>query len=332
MSSSHDEFVSKKMCAIPKFNECECFMKCNYTIPQMKEIAKFYKLKLSGNKCEIKSRIYNFLYLSKSAVLVQKLIRGVLIRKYNKLHGPAYINRGLCTNSYDFLSMDELTDIPKEQFFSFKDDDGFVYGFDIISLYNLIYKNNGSFKNPYTNKPITVETLNDFRTLLRLGNILKINVVTKIEDVTTQLTNEKKTELRVVSLFQKIDALGNYSKVSWFMSLSVRRLNKFIYNLQKIWHRSNIPKKTKKAICPPNGDPFSTLPNVDLLVNNADINYVRNVILDCLEKMVTNGINNENKSLGALYILSTMTLVKSEVAHALPWLYESIQLLVCREE
>ena len=53
------------------------------------------------------------------------------------MHGPAYINRSLCTNQTDFFTMNDLKNIPINQFFSFKDQDGFIYGFNIISLYKI---------------------------------------------------------------------------------------------------------------------------------------------------------------------------------------------------
>lgn len=318
---------NKKVVEMPKFGEYKCLLKYNYTVQQLKEIAKMYKLKLSGTKIELLTRIYSFLYLSNSVLLVQKVIRGYLVRKYNNAHGPAYISRSLCTNSYDFLSMDELTHIPKEQFFSFKDDDGFVYGFDVVSMYNLIFKNNGSFKNPYTNKPVTAKTLEEFRTLLRLSRVLNIKVITKVADFSNELTNEKATELRALALFQTIDLLGNYSKVQWFMSLSKKMLIKFIDALIDIWnYRSEMSTDTKIEICPPHGKPFASLPQIKTLIESQDMTYLRNKILECLEKMVNCGINEESKKLGALYILSALTLVKTEVAVALPWLYESVAL------
>ena len=47
-------------------------------------------------------------------------------------------------------------------------------------------------------------------------------------------------------------------------------------------------------------------------------------IMNCMERMVYNGINNSSKNLGALYILSALTLVNQEAALSLPWLYESV--------
>ena len=47
----------------------------NYNIQQLKTIAKFYKLKLSGNKKELISRIYMFLFLSSYIIKIQKIFR-----------------------------------------------------------------------------------------------------------------------------------------------------------------------------------------------------------------------------------------------------------------
>ena len=43
-----------------------------------------------------------------------------------------------------------------------------------------------------------------------------------------------------------------------------------------------------------------------------------------MELMVNSGINNDCKLLGCYYILCALTLVNSEAAEAMPWLYESV--------
>ena len=43
-----------------------------------------------------------------------------------------------------------------------------------------------------------------------------------------------------------------------------------------------------------------------------------------MEIMVNNGINNDSKALGCYYILCALTLVNSDAAESLPWLYESV--------
>ena len=91
-------------------------------------------LKIGGNKNQLVKRIFSFLYLSSYLIKIQKLVRGVIQRTFNMLHGPAYMNRKLCTNNADFVTMEPLEDIKHNQFISFKDVDGFIYGFDIVSI------------------------------------------------------------------------------------------------------------------------------------------------------------------------------------------------------
>lgn len=310
---------------VPKFNEAVYLLTYNYNVQQLKLFAKTYKLKVTGNKPQLVSRIYSFLYLSNLIIKIQKFVRGHLQRKYNNYHGPAYKNRSICTNNFDFLSMGQLTEIPFEQFFSFKDDDGFIYGFDLLSLHNLIYKCNGAIKNPFNNKPIHAKVIEDLRSLLRLSNILNIKIITEIEDVNKEISNKKSIELKAVTLFQNIDALGNYSNVQWFLSLNRNLLIKFLRELVDIWsYRAPLTLETKRAICPPQGNPFIRMPNYHVLQTMENLDDLRKNILDIIEKFVVTGIDKDSKYLGASYVLSALTLVNIDAATALPWLYQAV--------
>jgi hypothetical protein len=252
------------------------------------------------------------------------MIRGCLQRKYNNNHGPGFKNISLCINNFDFLSMDELTTIENKQFFSFKDEDGFIYGFDILSLYNLIYKSNGAVKNPFNQQPLSAKVIENFRSLLRLSRVLKIKISTEISDITKDVSDKKSVELRAVTLFQNIDALGNYSNVQWFLTLNRNQLIRFVRELVDIWqYRANLSIEVKKAICYPSGNPFQRMPQYNTLQILENIDELRKIILDIMEKLVNLGIDNDNKCLGAYYVLSAITLVNHDAATSLPWLYEA---------
>ena len=77
--------------------------KYNYKVKQFKEICKFYKLKLSGNKHELKMRIYNFLLESSKIIKLQNLWKKYLLKKCNILKGPALFKRKICINCYTYL-------------------------------------------------------------------------------------------------------------------------------------------------------------------------------------------------------------------------------------
>jgi hypothetical protein len=310
---------------VPNFNEFGFLIKYNYNLHQLKTIAKTYKLKITGNKSQLITRIFSFLFLSVSAIKIQKIMRGCLIRKYISYHGPALKNRLLCTNNFDFLSMEQLTTIPKEQFFSYRDEDGFIYGFDLISLHNLIYKCNGAIKNPFNTKPIHSKVIEEFRSLLRLSRLLKINICLEITDVTKEVSYKKSVELRALTLFQNIDALGNYSNSQWFLMLNRLQLIRFIRELIDIWeYRAPLTKEVKCAICPPTGKPFTRLTNHNILYTLENLDDVRKIILDILEKFVMSGIDKDSKCLGAYYVLGAITLVNNDAATSLPWLYQAV--------
>ena len=70
--------------------------------------------------------------------------------------------------------MDAITDIPYPQFFSYKDSDNMIYGFDIMSLYNLITKKDDSeVLNPYTRNPLHPRVKRNFTSLLFLSKFFK---------------------------------------------------------------------------------------------------------------------------------------------------------------
>jgi hypothetical protein len=303
----------------------------NYNIQQLKTIAKKYKLKISGNKNELVSRIHNFLHLSFYIIKIQKISRGFLHRKLIKMYGPAFKNRKLCTNETDFVTMDNLNELPYYNFFSYKDEDEFIYGFDIVSLYNLLLNNknkmlNEKIQNPYNRKIIPDKILKNISKIIKYNKMFKrpLNLDINNNDNEEVLSNQKIVELRSLTLFQNIDALGNYSNPQWFLSLDRQSIVKYVRELADIWNfRAQLTNEIKRSICPPNGDPFRNL-SITYLFTETDMYNVRKVVLEVLEKLVNTGINRDMQTLGAYYILGALTLVNETAAEALPWLYQSL--------
>jgi hypothetical protein len=95
--------------------------------------------------------------------------------------------------------------------------------------------------------------------------------------------------------------------------------------LMDIWtYRAQLTVETKRQICPPYGDPFSNMATFIQLQNCQDINILRICILPILEKLVNSGVDRDNKSLGTYYVLAALTLVNSDAASSMPWLYQSV--------
>lgn len=297
--------------------------KTNFSLIQLKTVAKTHHLKVSGNKSELSNRIYSFFCVIK----IQSIVRRYFMAKYKRLHGPAMNNRVLCTNSDDFITMDPIKDIPFDQFISYRDDDGFIYGFDIISLYTLIVKVKGIdiVRNPYNRNNLPTTVIQNIKSLKRLSKILHIKVNLQYVNDIQSISVEKAIELRTLALFQTINSLGNYAEHNWFLSLSKKSLIFYLIELNDIWnYRSQITNEIKCEIYPPNGNPFRNI-DLETLHNEPDINKIRQSILNILENFVNCGINKDSKTLGAYYVLGSLTIVNESAANAMPWLFQSFE-------
>ena len=313
---------------IPTVLNIELLYEYNYNLQQLKLFAKHYKLKQTGNKNELFLRIYYFLCFSRHAILIQKVFRGYLWRTYETYHGPAYKDRKLCVNETDFLTMEPVSDIPSNQFYSFKDTDGFIYGFDMVSLFNLNKKifYHRETQNPYNRNPLPKEVIFNMKRMIRLARTVgrPVNIIIEEE---IQPVEHKTFETRCRDLFHTIDTMGHYTCVEWFTGLSLRSLRKFVRELTEIWnYRANIPLHVRRQICPPHGDPFRELRYADLFTMDGEEDAIRDqqkMVLVVLEKLVYSGTNESNKQLGAFYVLGALTLVDQNAALSMPGLYES---------
>ena len=329
--SDADDYFNFK---IPTIHDYEFFIKRSYNLNQLKIISKHYKLKVGGTKPVLLARVSTLLWLSSYATKLQRVFRGALERKYIKLHGPAVRNRSLCTNDSDFVTLDNLSELPFDQFYSYKDKDEFVYGIDFASIYSLtaqlqkqsVLTNKRSvvpaILNPYNRNEIPPEVLSDLEGLFRLSQILKISLTLEHVDEVV-LSSEQMLDLRILKLFQTIDTLGNYSDHSWFVSLSKPKLVRLVREITDIWHyRAQLTPEIKRKICPPYGDPFRNSSAQLFFEDNIDI--VRKLTLDILEKFVNTGVDTDSQCLGAYYILGALTIVSEAAAASLPWLYQSM--------
>ena len=313
--------VSSEDFSILSYHEWERLIEVNYNVSQLKDMARYYKQKVSGNKKELVKRIYNHLKFSSYAIKVQKIWRGFMAKNYNNLHGPGVFKRDKCVNSSDFLSLNDIKDISHNQFFSFEDD-GFIYGFDAKSLHNLIIKNKTP-TNPYNRKVLGSNIINNFNKFLRYGKLLKKNTVVSLKDSTSSLGISKRIELTAHTIFQKIDSHGHITDATWFLSLEKPQLIKLIRELADIWnYRASLTSQVKIAICPPHGNPFSGI-NIHHL-NNQNAQTLKINILNIFDNLISKSPERNNQSLGAFYILGSLTLVSQNAANALPWLYESV--------
>lgn len=321
---SDDDFYILRM------DEYEQVREINYKVSHLKEICGFYKLKKSGNKDELIAKIYNHLKYSLYAIKIQKIMRGHLLRKYISLAGPAFKlkNRNLCVNDTDFATLEPLNEIQYNQFFSFLDEDGTIYGCDVTSFFELLCKRNkydirkkNDILNPYNRRQLEPCLLSKFSLYMKLAKINRIEQVTTIEEEVVDPS--KQLEMKILDLFQYINELGNYADSSWFSNLSRHMIVLFIREVYDIWHyRAQLTQETMISIVPPHGNPFTGM-NLQLAQTQSD-EFIRKQAVKIIEYLVKSGNTNDNRSLGAYYVLAALTLVSEDARNALPWLFQSV--------
>jgi hypothetical protein len=94
--------------------------------------------------------------LDDKVIIIQKFWRGYSIRNWLKIAGPGVLNRSICHNDEELVTMDEKKSVNPFDYFSFEEG-GKVYWFDVRSISeNCMLKTDPT--NPYTREPLTIET------------------------------------------------------------------------------------------------------------------------------------------------------------------------------
>lgn len=324
------------MSSVAKFQICNSLQKKKMNA--LKTFAKTLRIKVGGRKDELINRLKEHIILSHFALKIQSLcckhlfkkrsactkiqsfFKTILFRKLFQSRGPAVLKRKLCNNSVDFLTGDSIDKIHINQFFSFADEDGFTYGFDIISIYTLV--KNKTLQNPYNRKQFGDIVVTTLKTLVKLSKILKVNFTyLVVEEPPKHLT----TTDRLVNIFKIIDSLGNYTSPSWILELNHMQLLRFLRELSDIWnYRSQMTEQIKRQICPPHGNPFRGYGHFYYQQGTQTVGSIQYICANVLESILFRSVDDGSKTLGAYLILSALTLVSHNAAVALPWLYDSV--------
>ena len=337
-NKGRNDKISELDFEILSFDQYNNILKYNYNVKQLRVIAKHYKLKISGNKQELKQRLYDYLRRSFYINIIQKWVRRHFVKCLYFYKGPALMNRDLCNNNSDFYTLENINNIPFVQFISYKDMDNFTYGFDLLSLSEYL-RTNSDAKNPY-NRNKFPENINLItRKIKNLSNILNIGLKNTIikQDTSNKNTNTNtntninsnyyhnvNVREKTVELFMKMDEMGHITNINWFTGLSHVRLIRFLRELYDIWsYRAQLSRSMQVQIVHPSGNPFHTIMYRD--AQNLTYEQLQKYVLRTIENFITTGINQETRSLGTFYVLCALTLVSQEAAQSMPWLYESVQ-------
>jgi hypothetical protein len=254
---------------------------------------------------------------------IQRWYHGAIYKKHVQRQGPAYYERSLCVNDDDFFSTDSLRTLENLYFFSFLDADKHIYGFDIRSIYTLVHRATLAGEdptNPYTRNILPFRIVRNVRD--RAKWLQRRNLPVAWEPLTPP-TPEQRTTMSIVDLFTKIDELNYYSSPNWFLNLDVHGHQRFYKELYAIWyHRAGLSTAQKNTIVPNHNNELFKLPL--WAVHHQLIPTMRAINMKHIHAFITSAEDRNDRILGAMYIMSTLTIVAPDARTAYPWLYESV--------
>lgn len=309
----------------------------------LKHTLKQYGLHVSGNKRELITRLNKYYMQIQYAIRIQRYFRGFLVRESEKMRGPGYKTCSICNNETDFQTMELLTELPRETFFSYKDLSGFVYGFNIFSLLTM-FKRNRNFINPYNREDIPFSAIQNIFSLYYKIPILypyhhhplverieKSDIVSFIDSISSEFCDYSPSlstftfdinpppfstfdnnEIIVqdefcISLFERISYLVNgEANPLWFLQLTSNELYRF-YNYYYIWwsRSSHLSDELKSEICSIT-HPFILLNELD---EHGTEEYYKSNCLSVIESMIYTGVDEYHCKLGAEQVLAALSIV-----------------------
>lgn len=258
-----------------------------------------------------------------AAQTIQKWTRQMLgIQKF-MLHGPAYHMRALSTNETDFFSTDLVVDISGTYFFSFRDIDTHVYSFDIRSINTIIQKAKIASElpqNPYNRNTIPKYII---RKILRLVKSLQNRRLETEWEPLVPPTPQQQVQMKVVDLFSKLNDLNYYTSPNWFIELTFEGQRKLYSEMYEIWtNRAGLNSVQKNAIVPNfSSRLFRCTP---WLVMDSTLESYQKLNMNVIKLLISSAEDRNDRIVGAMYVVSALTVVSRGARAAYPWLYESM--------
>jgi len=319
---------------IPSYSEYEYVNDKRLKVPDLKAMCKHYKLKVTGNKNQLQTRLYDFLFESNKCYQLQAVFRRLLVSAWLESHGPALFDRTKAVNTTDFATMDDIEEISADQLFSFVESKSdTIYVFDAGSFATLIKGNILSYrrkaKNPYTMEDLDRCVFLQFNRFIRLSKVLNRNVEYEIkDDDSAELDSMNQPQLsitqRINRLFQEIDSYGHYTSGDWMEGMSNLDLRHFIYEVIQIFeYRAHLSSNQRARIIPPSGIIHRGNVRTWLAHNLGDRQELLEKAVFVSELLVFSGLERDNRQLGCYYVLMALTLCSEEARSAMPWLYEA---------
>jgi len=243
-------------------------------------------------------------------------------RLFSGLHlaktlSPAFFVRSLCHNDSELASFEPLDTIPRDYFFAIRESKR-IWGFDIRTLV-IQYEDSGRLENPYTKELCDQATVKSFRDRVEKLRRWK-KPLHYIQ--TSDLTQKQSWNLRVLDMCLRLDMLGYRISTHWFTDLDIYKHKALYQSLYDSWNGDNLSDQLKETIVPGYSLTTSSLFkwSPSKVQMKTDIDSVRRTNLNVMERLISSATEHSDRTLGAMYMVTSLCRVSYRCKTAYPWL------------
>jgi len=306
------------------------------SLPRYIETLEQYHLSSLGSIKELRERLTSFYQFLQTALdnprkvisIQRAYLKWRYLRSFGATHRPDD-----CNNTTEMMSTIPLKQVPKIFFYSIRDPNSLVYGFDIRVLHGMITCKSDELLpifNPYTRATLSQEVLDaihervDF--LASLGLDVTPDSISYGDAIPT--TDEQLKKFEVIGIFHTIQQYGYPVDYNWFLKLTFKEIKDMYLNLEDIWsYRLNLTTSQKQRIV---NDPSALLDRKHEVskLTHTDHNYHQlvNILIKDIKKMISEGITRDDRANGIICVLFSLVQVNHEAARALPMLTYAVGL------
>jgi len=285
--------------------------RCPYPAKRGQFCSRHYK-----NPC-----IYEIQIVTRSLTAMAKKIQSfwkkMYARKLARERGPAFFVRSLCHNDSELASFEPLDSIPKDYFFTIKENSRF-WAFDVRTLV-VQYEEEGKLENPYTKELCSIATVEAFK---RHVDMLKTWKQPIHYEETTNLTPRQSWNLRVLDMCLRLDMLGYRIGTHWFSDLDIVQQKKLYSCLFSLWSHESITPEIRELTVPGSttdaGSLFKWTP--EKINFKTELDSVRRTNLNVMERLISSASKQSDRTLGAMYTVMSLCNVSYRCRIAYPWL------------
>ena len=288
-------------------------MKINY----IRNVIKKTYLKKFINTKQSRILLTNDLkkYIDRQRYFENNIFHIINIQKY--IRRWIIYRRSQCSNDEDILYIINKYAIESKYFYRFRDEmSKKYYAYDIRALYELITSN-------YPSCPYTLRLFNDKEKKNinnHINKLKKYNIDLEEDKEIVKLTEEEEIELDIKELFYKINMLDNYTDHMWFSNLRLNELINLYIKSEDIWNYRSLLSETSKKNIIGNNKIFQ-IPIIKIQQEKSK-KKIQKILIKYFNIMVSNGIDINEKKLGAILVLSGLVEVSHEASLGLPHLLQ----------